>query len=69
MIARYDAQTVVKHINDYVVTRARRYVWASDRSQEEYIKAKMSIAMEPLPLFPALSQRKGSLSNMGSRKL
>ncbi|PNE11686.1 MAG: hypothetical protein CR217_07470 [Beijerinckiaceae bacterium] len=69
MIARYDAQTVVKHINDYVVTRARRFVWASDRSQEEYIKAKTSTAMEPLPLFPALSQRKGSLSNMGSRKL
>ena len=36
MIARYDAQTVVKNINDYVMTRARRFVWASDRSQEEY---------------------------------
>ena len=68
MIARYDAKTVVKNINDYIVTRARRFVWASDRSQEEYIRAKMSTAMEPLPLFPALSQRKGSLSNMGSRK-
>jgi hypothetical protein len=56
---RIRAQTalnLVRRLNDFVVGRARRYVWARDKSMEQFIRAKMSTAMEPSPLFPGIGR-------------
>jgi hypothetical protein len=48
------ADTVVSHINEFVVSRARRYVWACNRSMRPFIEKHFGTAREPLPLFPTL---------------
>jgi len=45
-------QTIVAHVNTLVVSRARRFVWASDEAQEPFIAAHMSTKLEPTPFFP-----------------
>jgi hypothetical protein len=47
---------LVRRVNDFVVGRARLYVWAHDKSLEPFIHAKMSTNMEPLPLFPNIDK-------------
>lgn len=47
---------LVNRVNEFVTGRARRFVWASDQSQEAFIRARMSTAMEPLPLFPNIGK-------------
>jgi hypothetical protein len=44
-------------VNAYVVGRARRFVWAADQSQERFIENRMSRTLEPMPLFPTLTNR------------
>jgi hypothetical protein len=46
------ALDLVRRVNDFVVGRARLYVWARDEALEPFIRAKMSMDMEPLPFFP-----------------
>jgi hypothetical protein len=43
---------IVRNTNKFCVRRARKFVWASERSQEQFIKNNMSKDMEPTPLFP-----------------
>ncbi|GLR90391.1 hypothetical protein [Bradyrhizobium iriomotense] len=43
---------IVAHVNDFVVSRARRFVWASDEALEPMIAAQMSTRLKPTPLFP-----------------
>jgi hypothetical protein len=50
------ALDLVRHVNDFVVGRARLYVWARDKSLEPFIHAKMSKNIEPLPLFPNIGK-------------
>lgn len=45
------ADQLVENSNRFVVSRARRFVWAADESQTDYIAEKMSTKMEPTPLF------------------
>jgi hypothetical protein len=47
---------IVFRVNSFVVARARRFVWAQDRSQEQFIGNLMSKQLEPTPLFPNLSR-------------
>lgn len=51
-IATQTPLDLVRRVNDFVVRRARLYVWASDKSLERFINEAMSTEMEPLPLFP-----------------
>jgi hypothetical protein len=60
IIGQYNGRDVVRNLNKGVVTRARRFVWATDQAQRQFIEAHMSTAMEPLPLFPAVSQTRKS---------
>jgi hypothetical protein len=46
----------VARVNGFVVGRARRFVWASDRTQENFVGDRMSTEMEPLPLFPNIDK-------------
>jgi hypothetical protein len=43
---------IVADVNTFVVTRARRFVWARDGSYEAFIAEKMSTKLEPAPLLP-----------------
>jgi hypothetical protein len=47
---------IVKDVNTFVASRARRFVWSADRSQETFIEKYMSKKMEPAPLFPSLDK-------------
>ena len=43
---------LVSMANYATVSRARRFVWAADRSQELFIESHFGTALDPLPLFP-----------------
>jgi Protein of unknown function (DUF4238) len=53
-----DPQKIVADVNTFVVTRARRFVWAQDGSQEPFIAEKMSTKLEPTPLLPNIGHYK-----------
>jgi Protein of unknown function (DUF4238) len=44
-------EEIVRHVNLFVATRARRFVWANDESQTAFIREHISAAMEPTPFF------------------
>jgi Protein of unknown function (DUF4238) len=46
---------IVHSINKYVTTRARRFVWSCDQSQDRFIRNNMSTKLEPTPLLPNIS--------------
>ena len=48
--------TLVESINEQIVVRARRYVWARDPWQESYVQQNMGKRKEPTPLFPGLAK-------------
>jgi len=45
-------RALVHSINKYVVSRARKFVWAADESSNRFIANHMSKEMESTPLFP-----------------
>jgi hypothetical protein len=47
---------IVRHVNLFVATRARKFVWANDESQAMFIRNHMSTAMERTPFFPNLDK-------------
>jgi hypothetical protein len=51
------ADPVVKLINAYVVSHARRYVFSTDEKQATFIRKRMSSLMVKPPFFPSF--RKG----------
>jgi hypothetical protein len=55
-LRRRDPEDLVRHVNLYIVSRARRFVWAQDASQERFIANRMSTALEPTPLFPNIGR-------------
>ena len=55
-LAKLPPREIVRHVNLYVVSRARKFVWASDKSQTAFIVEHMSAAMEPAPFFPNLDK-------------
>jgi hypothetical protein len=61
MLDKFGAQKaadIVRRVNKRVVRCARRFVWASDESQSQFIQDNMSKAMEPAPLLPSLGRYK-----------
>lgn len=50
---------VVRHINAGVVSAARLYVYASDGSQERFVRNRMSTRMSGTPFFPSLANSHG----------
>ena len=52
------AADIVRRVNKRVVRCARRFVWASDESQSQFIQDNMSKPMEPAPLLPSLGRYK-----------
>jgi hypothetical protein len=55
-LQRAQPRDLVCYINTYVVSRARRFVWAQDTSQERFISNKMSTKLEPTPLLPNIGR-------------
>jgi hypothetical protein len=49
-----NGKEVMQRSNVFVASRARRYVYAIDRSQDRFIRNRMSTDMEPIPLFPGI---------------
>jgi Protein of unknown function (DUF4238) len=47
---------VAKRVNETIASRARRYVYARDDWQRDFVKNTMSTAMEPTPLFKDLDR-------------
>ena len=47
---------LVQHVNLFIVSRARRFVWAQDELQQRFIENHMSKNMEPTPLFPGIGR-------------
>jgi hypothetical protein len=43
---------IASQMNTHVVSRARRFLWANDRSQQPFIERRMSNQLEPTPLLP-----------------
>ena len=54
ILRRNSPDSLVRHINKSLVSRARRYVWARNRSAQSFIERQFGTAREPLPLFPSL---------------
>lgn len=48
-------EDLARDINTFVVSRARRFVWAQDESQERFIYNRMSTKLEPTPLLPNIA--------------
>jgi hypothetical protein len=55
-VLRADPRKLTCDINTYVVSRARRFVWACDTSQERFIDKKMSTKLEATPLLPNIDR-------------
>lgn len=49
-------ERLVCDINTFVAARARRFVWARDKSHERFIDDRMSTKLEPTPLFPNIAR-------------
>jgi Protein of unknown function (DUF4238) len=65
-IRAQSALDLVRRVNNFVVGRARRYVWGSDKSMEQFVREKMSTQMEPLPLFPNIGKYPGRAPEISS---
>jgi hypothetical protein len=57
-------RNIVGRANQQTIERARRFVWASDTSQEAFIHKRMGKKREPLPLFPNLERYKPGRVNL-----
>ena len=55
-LRRADPRKLVADVNTFVVSRARRFVWAQDCSQERFIENRMSTKLEPTPLMPNIGR-------------
>lgn len=55
-VAGADKRRLSAAVNLFVVTRARRYVYAHDESQTGFIKKHFGKAREPSPVWPSLGQ-------------
>jgi hypothetical protein len=55
-LRRADPRKLVHHVNTFVVSRARRFVWAHDASQERFIANHISTKLEPTPLLPNIGR-------------
>jgi hypothetical protein len=51
-IRQTSPRALARSINRYVVSRARKFVWATDESSHRFIANHMSTKLEPTPLFP-----------------
>jgi hypothetical protein len=49
-------QDVVRNVNTWVVSRARRYVYSNSEALTGFIEGTMSTNLEKLPLFPNLAR-------------
>jgi hypothetical protein len=50
------ARDIVQNSNRHLVGRARRFVWAHDRSQTAFVEKHMQERMEPVPFFPGIGR-------------
>jgi hypothetical protein len=55
-LRRSTPDELASHVNTYVASRARRFVWAQDVSQERFVEDKMSTKLEPTPLLPNIDR-------------
>lgn len=51
---RVSARVVMRRINIFTVSRARRYAYSMDRWQDRFVFNRMSTDLEPTPLFPGI---------------
>jgi hypothetical protein len=55
-VRRTQPRMLACNINTFVVSRARRFVWACNTSQERFIDNKMSTSLETTPLLPNIGR-------------
>jgi len=55
-LRRVKSREIVQHVNQFIVGRARRFVWALDQTQRRFVENQMSKNLEPTPLFPGIGQ-------------
>jgi hypothetical protein len=55
-VRRADPRKLIGELNAYVVSRARKFVWAAGISQERFIANRMSTKMEATPLLPNIGR-------------
>jgi hypothetical protein len=55
-LRRVKSREIVQHVNQFIVGRARRFVWAQDQTQRRFVENQMSKNLEPTPLFPGIGQ-------------
>jgi hypothetical protein len=55
-LRRASPRKLVHAVNTFVVSRARRFVWAHDSLKERFITNHMSTKLEPTPLFPTVGR-------------
>jgi hypothetical protein len=48
-------QDIVRNVNTWVTSRARRYVYSDNEALTDFIERTMSTNLERLPLFPNLA--------------
>jgi hypothetical protein len=65
-LRRSKPREIVGCVNRHLVTRARRFVWASDQSQTPFIQKHMSTRLEPTPFFPNLANHYDAAPPIGS---
>lgn len=53
---------LVSNVNAFVASRARRFVWTQDASQERFVEDTMSTRLEPTPLLPNINRYEPSAS-------
>jgi hypothetical protein len=55
-LRRVKSREIVQHVNQFIVGRARRFVWAQNQTQRRFVENQMSKNLEPTPLFPGIGQ-------------
>jgi hypothetical protein len=55
-LRRTTPDQVVSNVNTFVASRARRFVWAQDISQERFVEDMISTKLEPTPLLPNIDR-------------
>lgn len=55
-VASAQPRNIVIEVNKWVVSRARRYVWAADRAADRFVERYIAKNQEPVPLFPNLAR-------------
>jgi hypothetical protein len=55
-LRRAAPEKLVSDVNAFVASRAKRFVWTQEASQERFVEYTMSTKLEPTPLLPDIDR-------------